>query len=97
MMLARLNSLGAANLVGLGMLANPMLYQMQAGGLAGLGRGAGIDQTAGAASYLMHQAMLMNDMGGFVGVPGQGPSYDESLGEAVRNAARAVQKTVQAR
>ena len=25
------------------MLGNPMLYQMQAGGLGGLGKGAGID------------------------------------------------------
>jgi len=95
MMLARLNTFGAANLGGMGMLGNPMLYQMQVGGLGGLGRGAGIDGTAGAASYLIQQAMTMNDLGGFVGTPGQGPSYDESLGEAVQNAAKAVQKALQ--
>jgi len=95
MMLARLNTFGAANLGGMGMLGNPMLYQMQLGGLGGLGRGAGIDGTAGAASYLIQQAMTMNDLGGFVGTPGQGPSYDESLGEAVQNAAKAVQKALQ--
>ena len=94
-MFARLNGLGAAHLGGMGVLGNPKLFQMQAGGLAGLGRGAGIDHTAGAASFLMQRAMVMNDMGGFVGVPGQGLSYDESLGEAVQNAARAVQKTLQ--
>ena len=65
------------------------------GNLGGLGRGAGIDGTAGAASFLMQQAMTMNDLGGFVGAPGQGPSYDESLGEAVQNAAKAVQKALQ--
>jgi hypothetical protein len=95
MMGARLSSFGAANLGGMGMLGNPMLYQTQVGGLGGFGRGAGIDGTAGAASYLMQQALTMNDLGGLVGTPGQGPSYDESLGEAVQNAAKAVQKSLQ--
>jgi hypothetical protein len=96
-MFARLYGLGAGNLGGMGLLGNPMLYQMQVGGFGGGGRGAGIDQTAGAASFVMQQAMAMNDLGGFVGVPGQGPSYDESLGEAVQNAAKAVQKALQAK
>jgi hypothetical protein len=95
MMMARMNSFGAANLGGMGMLGNPMLYQMQVGGLGGFGRGGGLDTTAGAASFLMQQAMTMNDLGGFVGTPGAGPSYDESLGEAVQNAAKAVQKELQ--
>jgi hypothetical protein len=94
-MFARLNGLGAANLGGMGMLGSPALYQMQVGGLAGLGKGAGIDATAGAASFLMQQAMTMNELGGLVGAPGEGPSYDESLGEAVQNAAKAVQKALQ--
>lgn len=93
MMMARLNTFGAANLGG--MLGNPMLYQTRAGGLGGFGPGAGIDSTARAGSYLMQQAMTMNNLGGFVGTPGQGPSYDESLGEAVQNAAKAVQKALQ--
>ena len=95
-MMARLSSLGATNLAGMGMMGDPMLLRMQTGGLAGLGVGrSGVDVTAGAASYLMQQAMTMNSLGGFVGVPGQGPSYDESLGEAVQNAAKAVQKALQ--
>lgn len=94
-MFANLGGFGAGNLGGMGMLGNPMLQQMQLGSLGGIGKGAGIDQTAGAASYLMQQAMTMNQMGGLVGVPGQGPSYDESLGEAVQNAAKAVQKALQ--
>jgi len=32
--------------------------------------------------------MQMDDLGGYVGMPGQGPSYDESLGEAVQNTAQ---------
>jgi hypothetical protein len=90
-MFAHLNSYGAANLGGMGMMGNPMLYQMQ----GGLGRGAGVDATVGAASFLMQQAMTMKDMGGLVGIPGQGPSYDESLGEAVQNGAKAVQKSLE--
>jgi hypothetical protein len=93
-MFARLNAYGAANLGGMGILGDPTL-QMQTGSLYGLGRGAGIDTTAVAASYLMSQAMSMNSIGGLVGVPGQGPSFDESLGEAVQNAAKAVQKALQ--
>jgi len=96
MMTSPFGSIGAANLGGMGMLGNPALYRMQAGGLGGPGKAAaGLDATAGAASYLMQNAMTMSDLGGFVGVPGQGPSYDESLGEALQNASKAVQKTVQ--
>jgi hypothetical protein len=93
-MFSRMNAMGMANLGGMGMLGNPMLYQMQMGGLGGYGRGVGIDATAGAASFLMQQAMTMDDVGGFVGAPGQGPSYDESLGEAVQNAAKAIERAL---
>jgi hypothetical protein len=94
-MMYRLNSMGAANMGGMGMLGNPMLYRMQGAGLSGLGKGIGMDATAAAAAYVMGTAMQINDLGGYVGVPGQGPSYDESLGEAVQNAARAVQKVLE--
>jgi hypothetical protein len=94
-MFARLNAFGASNLGGMGMLGNPTLYQMQAGNLYELSKGAGIDTTAVAASYLISQAITMNSLGGLVGAPGQGPSYDESLGEAVQSAAKAVQKAIQ--
>jgi len=93
MMMSPFGSMGAANLGGMGMLGNPAMYRMQAGGLGGPGKG--LDATAGAASYLMQNAMTMSDLGGFVGVPGQGPSYDESLGEALQNASKAVQKALQ--
>ena len=96
MMFSRMNSMGAfSNMGGMGMLGSPMLYQMQGAGLGTFGRGVGMDVTAGAASYLLNTAMTMDSLGGFVGVPGQGPSYDESLGEAVQNAAKAVEKALQ--
>ena len=96
MMLSRMSSMGAFNnMGGMGMLGNPWLYRMQGAGLSGVGRGMGMDATAGAAAYMMQTAMTMDSMGGFVGVPGQGPSYDESLGEAVQNAAQAVEKALQ--
>jgi hypothetical protein len=97
MTMYRLNSMGAANMGGMGMLGNPLLYRTQGAGLSGLGKGTGMDATAGAASILMGTAIQMSDLGGYVGVPGQGPSYDESLGEAVQNAAKAVQKALEKR
>ena len=96
MMFSKMGGMGAfSSMGGMGMLGNPMLYQMQGAGLTGAGKGLGMDATAGAASYLMQTGMKMNNLGGFVGVPGQGPSYDESLGEAVQNAAKAVEKALQ--
>jgi hypothetical protein len=95
MFMSAFTGMGAANLGGMGLLGNPALFQMQAGSLGGLSKGGGLDATAGAAPYLMQTAMTMNDLGGFVGVPGQGPSYDQSLGEAMQNAAKAVQKALQ--
>lgn len=93
-MFAHLNSYGAANLGGMSMLGNPMFNQMQVGGLGGLGRGAGIDATAGAASYLLLQGMAMNNVNGLVGTPGSGPSFDKSLGRATEDAAKAVAKAI---
>jgi hypothetical protein len=95
MMMSRMASMGAYNMGGMGMLGNPMLYRMQGAGLSGLGKGIGLDATAGAAAYLMQTAMTMDSLGGYVGLPGLGPSYDESLGEAVQNAAKAVEKALQ--
>lgn len=96
MMFSKLAGAGAFNTMGgMGMLGNPYLYQMQGAGLSGLGKNIGMDATAGAAAHLMQSGMAMDSLGGFVGIPGQGPSYDESLGEAVQNAAKAVQKALE--
>jgi hypothetical protein len=93
---SRLNGYGAGNLGGVGLLGNPALFRMQTGGLGNIAAGAGVDATAGAASYLMQQAVTMSQSRALVGLPGQpGPSYEESLGEAVENASKAVQKALQ--
>jgi len=87
---------GLNGLSGVSMLGNPGLYQMQTRGLGATVAGTGIDMSAGAASYLMQSAVNMNAASALVGLPGQaGPSYEESLGEAVQNTAKAVQKAVQ--
>jgi hypothetical protein len=99
-MMMKMGGLGGANLGGMGLLGNPAVMRAQMGGLGAGGttgaRGVGLDLTASAASYLVQQAMDMSNAGGLVGVPGQGgPSYDESLGEAIDGAAKAVAKALQ--
>jgi hypothetical protein len=94
----------AGNLQGMGLLGNPALFKMQAQGLgfgmgpglgAGLGARMGMDSTAGAASFLMQQAMAGQAL---VGLPGQpGPSFDAALEEALKNAAKAVSENVRKR
>ena len=93
-MFSHLNSYGAANLGGMSMLGNPMLNQMQMGGLGGLGKGAGIDATAGAASYLLTQGMAMNNVGGLAGAPGSGRRSTPRSGKATEDAAKAVAKAL---
>jgi hypothetical protein len=66
----------------MGMLGNPSLMAMQ----TGVGR---LDRTAGAASFLMDQAMTGEASG-----TGQGPSFDASLGSAVEDAAKNVVETL---
>lgn len=92
----RYSALSGGNMAGMGMLGNPAMFRMQSmslGAGAGVGRGAGIDQTAGAASFLMQQAMAMNQVTK-AAVPG-GPSFEESLGEALDNATKAVVKALE--
>jgi len=93
MMMNALNGSMANNLGGMGMLGNPAMMNMQTQGLgmkAGMqmGMGMGIDPTAGAASFLMQQSMASNTE--LSGGPGQSPSFDVALGEALQNAAKAV-------
>jgi hypothetical protein len=93
LMMNALNQSMAGSLSGMGMLGNPALAEMQArslgAGIAGAPRMPGLDPTAGAASFLMQQAMASNT--GLTGAPGQGgPSFDDSLGEALENAAKSI-------
>ena len=81
---------GLNGMNGMSMLGNPGLYRMQSRGLGATMAGTGIDMSAGAASYLMQSAVNMDAARTLVGAPGQvGPSFEQSLGEAVQ---KAVQK-----
>lgn len=88
-----LNAMQMMNMGGMGgFLNNPILMQMQ-GGSAGLGLGVGgggIDRTAGAAMFLMEQAMAGASGDGTQG----GPSFDASLAEALQEGAKKVLETV---
>jgi len=95
MMMMRMNAMGISHLSGMGLMGDPNLLRYQLGGMSMMGQHRGVDTTANAAGFLVQQAVAMNKTSGFVGVPGVGPSYDESLGEAVQNAAKAVQKALQ--
>ena len=84
--LGALNSMSMMNMGGMGgFLSNPALMQMQASsGVMGTGRG--MDRTAGAAMYLMDQAMAGSPGGGADG----GPSFDASLSEALEDGAKKI-------
>jgi hypothetical protein len=89
--LGALNAMQMMNMGGMGgFLNNPMLMQMQ-GGTGGVGMGGGgIDRTAGAAMFLMDQAMAAasND------ASQDGPSFDASLAEALQEGAKKVAENV---
>ena len=86
--LGALNAMPMMNMGGMGgFLNNPMLVQMQ-GGSGGHGHAAagGIDRTAGAAMFMMEQAMAGASGGGAQ----DGPSFDASLAEALQDGAKKV-------
>jgi hypothetical protein len=93
-MFSALNSMTSGNLSGMGMLGNPALMNVQTrglgiGGIGGIGRG--VDPTAGAASFLMQQAMA-SDMPAAGGTAA--PSFDASLSEALGDVAKDVAESV---
>jgi hypothetical protein len=102
LMMSALSASMAGNMQGMGMLGNPALFNMQAQGL-GLGMGnmgpgmgmrmGGLDPTAGAASFLMQQAILVDSPADASG----GPSFDAALEEALKNAGKAVSDSVKKR
>jgi hypothetical protein len=107
LMMNALSASMAGNMQGMGMLGNPSMFNMQAQGLGfptgglvpGIGSGGaegmtmrGLDPTAGAASFLMQQAISIEGPT----MPGEpsGPSFDAALDEALKNAAKAVSESV---
>jgi hypothetical protein len=89
--LGALNAMQMMNMGGMGgFLNNPMLMQMQGAGTGiGVG-GGGIDRTAGAAMFLMDQAMAAASNDGSQ----DGPSFDASLAEALQDGAKKVAENV---
>jgi len=86
--LGALNAMSMMNMGGMGgFLNNPMMAQMQGGSGLGLAMGGrGIDRTAGAAMFMMEQAMAGASGGGTQ----EGPSFDASLAEALQDGAKKV-------
>ena len=70
------------NMGGMGMLGDPSLMY----GMGKINTGMGLDRTAGAATFLMQQAMLGASAPNMSG----GPSFDASLGDALEDAAKTV-------
>ena len=87
--LGALNTMQMLNMGGMGgFLNNPLLAQLQGGGgMGGMGGGfGGIDRTAGAAMFIMDQAMAGAGGDGTQ----DGPSFDASLAEALQEGAKKV-------
>jgi hypothetical protein len=80
--LSAFNAASMLNIGGMGMLGNPAMMS----GMGGLRAGAGLDRSAGAATFLMQQAMMGASASGM----SQGPSFDAPLGDALEDAANRV-------
>jgi hypothetical protein len=78
--LGAFNTMRVMNIGGMGMLGNPGLMAM------GPMRGMGADRTAGAANFIMQQAM----MGAASVSPQGGPSFDAALDAAIEDAGKDV-------
>ena len=83
-----LTALNTMKMMNLGAMGNPALMQMQAGLGPGIG-GSNVDRTAGAAMYVMQQAMSGADAGSQ-----DGPSFDSALNEAIQDAGKEVVETM---
>ena len=75
------------------MMSDPNLLSMQVQGMnvgptGGL-RGLGLDPTARAASFLMQQSAVATTLTSSALGP-QAPSFEEALGDALKNAAKSV-------
>ena len=81
-----MNSMRMMNMGGMGMLGNPALMGMQGMGMGTMRMGIGADPTAGAASYIMQQAIMGAASAGSQG----GPSFDAALDGAVQDAGKDV-------
>jgi hypothetical protein len=79
-----LTAMNTMKMMNLGAMGNPALMQMQAGLGPGIG-GSGVDRTAGAAMFVMQQAMSGASAGSQ-----DGPSFDSALNDAIQDAGKEV-------
>jgi hypothetical protein len=84
-----MNTMRMMNMGGMGMLGNPALMGMQSG-MGAMRMGMGADPTAGAASYVMQQAI----MGAASASSQGGPSFDAALDSAIEDAGKDVVETL---
>jgi hypothetical protein len=77
-----LTAMNTMQIMNLGAMGNPALMQMQAGLGPGIG-GSSVDRTAGAAMYVMQQAMNGASAGSQ-----DGPSFDSALNGRFRTRVR---------
>jgi hypothetical protein len=84
-----MNALSMMHIGGMSMLGNPALMGMQTGMGGGPRMGMGLDRTAGAATFLIQQAMMGTNPSGT-----DGPSFDAPLGDALEDAANKVVETL---
>ena len=84
--LSAFNAASMMNIGGMGALGNPALMS----GMGGLRMGVGLDRSAGAATFLMQQAMMGASSSGM----SQGPSFDAPLGDALEDAAKRVAESL---
>ncbi|HEX8028332.1 MAG TPA: hypothetical protein VF491_07725 [Vicinamibacterales bacterium] len=87
---SQLSAFSTMNMMNLGGMGNPSLMQMQSGMGAGRFGGSGVDRTAGAAMFVMQQAMA----GAAAGASQGGPSFDSALDQAIQDAGKDVVESV---
>jgi hypothetical protein len=81
--LSAMNAVNMMHMGGMGMLGDPNLMY----GMGRMNVGLGMDRTAGAATFLMQQAMTGASMASSMS---SGPSFDASLTDALGDAAKSV-------
>lgn len=86
-----MHAMSMMNMGGMGMAGSPALMAMQTGMGGGMRMGMGLDRSAGAASFLMQQAMMGTAPSG---MSQQGPSFEAPLGDALDDAAKSVVETL---
>jgi hypothetical protein len=92
-MMARLNGMGLTDLGGMGLMGSPSFQQLQLNGVGRSNRNAGVDASASVGAFMFQRAMTM-DQEGLVESGAQAAAYDQSIAEALEDAAGKVQEAM---